>query len=52
MSGGNLEKARTIIKDVLPHYYAQTWTEKDFDYEFDMACADLYGGGCEIEWIS
>lgn len=55
MSQGNLDRAREIVKSLVPHYTAShealNATEQDFNMSFDIVCGEL-NDGIEVEWAS
>ena len=52
MSSGSRNKAISIAKKVLKHYkFPSNMTDEDFEYMFDMACADV-NDGIEVEWLT
>lgn len=53
ISRGSKQAAMALIKDVAKHYIndeALLDNISDFEWAFDTAYAELFGGGCEIEW--
>ncbi len=55
MSQGNLDRARQIVKSLVPHYTrcpeALNPSERDFNMSFDIVCGEL-NDGIEVEWTS
>jgi len=54
MSKGNKTTAIEIIKAHTSRYLKKdtTLASREFEQIFDIVMADIYGDGCEIEWIS
>ena len=54
MSKGNKAKAMEIIKLHTHRYTVSPEVKecKEFEQIFDIVMADLYGDGCELEWVS
>lgn len=55
MSQGNLDKAREIVRSLVPHYTTNEFVlnapDKDFNEAFDIILGEI-NGGIEVEWLS
>lgn len=56
LSGGSRSKALDIVKKCAGRYpsgvAATPDQEREFSDAFDIALAEMFGGGCEIEWVT